>query len=119
MNKLHEHVKQWVEERSEDYDDGPKGILKDLFYGGCQSGIVGHLIYYTDTCEFYEYHRAEISELLAETIDSTGLAVHELFGDKWEKEDPLANDTHNQNLLAWFGFEETARVVASEMRIEI
>lgn len=25
------------------------------------------------------------------------------------KEDPLAQDDFNQNLLAWFGFEETLR----------
>lgn len=31
----------------------------------------------------------------------------ELFGDKWNKEDSLANDDYNQNLLAWFRFEET------------
>ena len=36
-------------------------------------------------------------------------APSELFGDKWDKEDPLAQDDYNQNLLAWFGFEETLR----------
>ena len=30
-------------------------------------------------------------------------------GNKWNKEDPLAQDDYNQNLLAWFGFEETLR----------
>lgn len=35
-----------------------------------------------------------------------------MFGDKWDEEDPLAQNTFNQNLLAWFGFEETLREVA-------
>ena len=36
-------------------------------------------------------------------MDSTGLyAPSELFGNKWDKEDPLAQDDYNQNLLAWF-----------------
>ena len=48
--------------------------------------------------------------LLYETMNGTGLyAPSELFGDKWDKEDPLAQDDYNQNLLAWFGFEETLR----------
>ena len=34
-------------------------------------------------------------------------APSDLFGNKWDKEDPLAQDTYNQSLLAWFGFEET------------
>ena len=43
-------------------------------------------------------------------MNGTGLyAPSELFGDKWDKEDPLAQTTCNQNLLAWFGFEETLR----------
>ena len=36
-----------------------------------------------------------------------------LFGEKWDKEDPLAQDDFNQNLLAWFGFEETLRNIAT------
>jgi len=42
-----------------------------------------------------------------------------LFGDKWDKSDPFADDTNNQNLLAWFGFEETARRLADKNGIEI
>ena len=43
-------------------------------------------------------------------MNGTGLySPTELFGDKWDKEDPLAQDDFNQNLLAWFGFEETLR----------
>jgi len=119
MNTLKDHVKDWATERAEDYDDGMKGVFKDLLYGGCQSGYVSHLVYYSDTAEFYRGHKAEIDRLLAEMIDSTGLPVHELFGDKWEADDPLANDTYNQNLLAWFGFEETAHQLACELGIEV
>ncbi len=43
-------------------------------------------------------------------MNGTGLyAPSDLFGEKWDKEDPLAQECHNQNLLAWFGFEETLR----------
>lgn len=33
--------------------------------------------------------------------------MEELFGDKFNKDDPLVTDYENKNLLAWFGFEET------------
>ena len=48
-------------------------------------------------------------------MDECGIyAPSELFGDKWDNEDPLAIDYYNQNLLAWFGFEETMRNLAKE-----
>jgi len=56
--------------------------------------------------------KEEINTLLYEIMESTGLySPTELFGDKWDKEDPLAIEDYNQNLLAWFGFEETLRKI--------
>ena len=76
------------------------------------SGIVSELIYYSDTIRFYKRYRDEINELLKGLMDSTGLySMKELFGKNWDDEDPLILETHNQNLLAWFGFEETLRNV--------
>ena len=43
----------------------------------------------------------------------------ELFGGKWDGEDIFAEETTNQNLLAWFGFEETARNLAGRNDIEV
>ena len=97
--RLERHVAGWLRET---------GAYNDLMRGGCQSGIVGHLIYHADTCRFFLRHKAEINALLAKLLDGTGCAIPELFRD-WDKEDPLAMETHNRNLLAWFGFEETAR----------
>lgn len=90
-------------------------IFKDVLYHGCQSGTVGFLIYYSDTVRFYKQYRQEIDDLLYEEMDGTGLySPTELFGDKWDKEDPLGRDDYNQNLLAWFGFEETLRKLGYE-----
>ena len=108
-NPLTKHVCNYVIDRWSNYDD-KKGIFTDILHYGCQSGIVGELIYYTDTVRFYKQYRQEINALLYELMDSTGLyAPSELFGDRWDQEDPLAQDDFNQNLLAWFGFEETLR----------
>jgi hypothetical protein len=117
--RLERHVQAWLNDKGRDYDNGWQGALKDLNYGGCQSGIVSHLIYYRDTVKFFQTHRREISELLAEMVESTGQQPAELFGDKWEKSDPLGQEDFNRNLLAWFGFEETARKLADRAGVEI
>ena len=113
--KLERVVRVWLNNHGRDYDNGWRGAYKDLEYGGCASGLVGKLIYYTDTLRFYRRHREEINALLRDALSNIGdTAMGSVFGDKWDAEDPLAADTQNQNLLAWFGFEETARRVAQE-----
>ena len=117
--RLERHVLRWINEQADNYDDGAKGILDDLMRGGCQSGFVSHLIYYTDTVKFFHKHRQEISSLLKEAIESTGCQPADLFGEKWDREDPLAQEDLNRNLLAWFAFEETARNLAEKAGIEL
>ena len=111
-SRLVKHICDYVIDRWSDYND-KKGIFTDVLHYGCQSGIVGELIYYSDTVAFYKQYREEINDLLYEIMNETGLySPTELFGAKWDKEDPLAQDICNQNLLAWFGFEETLRKIA-------
>ena len=106
---LEKRVCNYVISEWKNYDD-KKHIFTDVLYYGCQSGTVGFLIYYSDTVRFYKQYRQEIDDLLYETMESTGLySPSKLFGDKWDKEDPLGRNDYNQNLLAWFGFEETLR----------
>jgi len=99
---------------AKDYSD-VKEALEELAQNGCQSGMVGGLIYYHDTIKFFKANREEIESLLTEQVEDTGLSIPELFGDKWDASDPFARDTNNQSLLAWFGFEETANRLLSEM----
>ena len=108
---LTRRVCNYVIGRWGDYSD-KSGIFTDVLHYGCQSGIVGELIYYSDTVRFYKQYRQEINELLYRLMEEMGsYAPYDLFGDKWDKEDPLAQDDYNQNLLAWFGFEETLRAI--------
>ena len=109
---LTKRVCNYVIGRWSDYND-KKYIFTDVLHNGCCSGVVSELIYYYDTVRFYKQYRQEINEMLYNIMNETGLyAPSELFGDKWDKEDPLAQDDFNQNLLAWFGFEETLRNIA-------
>jgi len=102
MRTIENIVKADAEEYGQDY-------LQNVCTHGCVSGMVGNLIYYYDTLKFYSDHKEEINELLTELVKGTGLNIFELFGDKLEVEDPLFLKTQNQNLLAWFGYEEVAR----------
>lgn len=85
----------------ENYDD-PKGFFKDLFYGGCASGIVGMFIYNSDCKDFYVEH-----------IDSM-----EDFKDDLEEElgEPIRNkDQRHYTFMCWLCYEELARKVAGEL----
>lgn len=116
MNNLKNAAQNWLDDF---HPTEREGALEDLLAHGCESGMVEELIYYTDTCVFYEKHKAEINALLAELLDNTGYtSPANLFGDKWDSTDPLALDSQNQNLLAWFGFEEAARKIATSISEE-
>ena len=113
-NKLFRRVCSWVTEHWSEYSD-KTNIFKDVLYHGCVSGIVRELVWYSDTVRFYKKYNDEINELLKDLMDGTGLySMKELFGKNWDDEDPLIIETHNQNLLAGFGFEETLRNVGRE-----
>lgn len=88
-------------------------FMSDLMSGGCQSGMISELVYYEDTLNFYNKHKSLINTLLNETMKEYGVSSpSEVFGDKWDDEDPLCQETTNQNLLAWFAFESTAYSLA-------
>ncbi len=117
-NKLEAYVANDILECGD--DNSIKNYLNDILNYGCQSGTVCGLIYYSDTNEFYLKYQEEISALLADQLESCGFAgAAELFGDKWRKEDPLAIDVFNRNLLAWFSFEETCYRIANKLGLEI
>ena len=111
---LFKRVCNYVISEWSNYDD-KTNIFKDVLYHGCQSGMVGFLIYYSDTVRFYKQYREEIVNLLYEEMEGCGFdSPTDLFGNKWDKEDPLGRDCYNQNLLAWFCFEETLRKLGYE-----
>ena len=105
--------------KAKGYDDGAKGVFNDLMQGGCQSGYVTHLIYYRNAVRFYKRHQWEIDVMLRDLLDDCGGSPAELFKRAgWDDADPLAREDQNQNILAWFGFEETARKLYETARIQ-
>lgn len=77
----------------------PLAKLNDLFYGGCVSGIVCHLIYYTDTTAYYDEHRQHI-ELIFQLKDVK----------------PEDVELH-KNEYAWKAFEKQAQAVDHNIRV--
>jgi hypothetical protein len=86
-----------------DYGDDIGTFFADLLNHGCQSGMIGSLIYYNDTRAFYDKHYEEIEELRYELEDA--------FGEYLKPQGDL------KNWYAWMAFEETARTVADELEI--
>ena len=105
---LQEHVDEIIESNTGNYRTR-RSFLEDLSACGCISGMVPELVYCGDTEEFYAQHKSEIDDLLADSLSEFGCdSPAQLFGDNWDTSDPLANESNNQNLLAWFAFEKIA-----------
>tara|TARA_Y100000389_G_scaffold202866_1_gene249527 strand:- start:2778 stop:3164 length:387 start_codon:yes stop_codon:yes gene_type:complete len=103
-----ESLKREVIEEALEYDSNEeiKCFFSDLFQHGCVSGMVGKLVWYSDTHTFYDKHYDEIEDLRVECLESVGEALN--VGDRdWK------------NTLAWFGFEETAYQLANELGLEV
>ena len=115
MKTLKDYVKNWIKDQ-ELIEQEVSDLLNDVLEHGCQSGIVSELIYYSDTLPFFEKYKEEINELLTNTMSELGSdSPVDVFGDKWDKDDNLALETNNRNLLAWFAFEETVREMSYEL----
>ena len=126
-NTIEKEVKNWLAVKVED-DYTEKQVLEDLQHGGCISGMVGELIYYHDTCRFYNKHRQSIFALVEDFCQNTGESLKEflqhannfpLSKEEIERESFVTGmaglirknkDLSDQikNWFAWFGFEETA-----------
>ena len=117
-NKLTKSVITDLLSYSNDSDD-IKSHASDVLKYGCQSGTVGMLIYYTDTTAFFKKYKKEIMTMLKELLNDCGYkSPSELFGDKFDNDDYFMEDTQNQNLMAWFGYEETVRYILDSLQVE-
>jgi len=114
---LEKAVAEWLCDRADDYDGDPCGPLRDLFQGGCMSGMVSHLVYYCDTVPFYEQHKADIWALGIEQAEDFGNKnVFEFFaGLNVGNLGDLGDYNQVANGLAWYGFEEAARRIENAL----
>jgi len=95
-----------------------ENILSDLFCSGCISGMINKLVWFNQTEAWFEKYKETINTMIANNIFETKLTISDMFKE-FDAEDPLCLEQNNQNLLAWFSFEETARELADINKIEI
>jgi len=103
-------IKEWLNEYlDENEEDGysRKNILKDITEHGCQSGIIGELIYYKDTVEFYDEYEDEIWERINISADNQGVDAHTFIGQLNGAKD-VVSGVQYKNLLTWFSVEDVA-----------
>lgn len=100
MSKLLNEVKEILEDMIED-NYNMESVINDLNQGGCQSGFISELIYYTDTEAFYKRHEDEIEDLLNEM----GFEPNSVCNGEFS----LTQYTNN---AAWIAFEITAQQVS-------
>lgn len=118
-NKLEKAVITDLLSYSNDSED-IQSHIEDILQYGCQSGTVGMLIYYSDTMSFFKKYKKEIMSLLKDILQDTGFkSPSELFGTKFDEDDYFIEDTQNQNLMAWFGYEETVRLIGYKLELDI
>lgn len=110
LNRLEKAVVEDINSQDE-----PETYLKDVLQGGCISGTVSCLIYYTDTLAWFKKYRKEIEDLVTQYENDFGQPIDTLNG--WDKEDRWARDTTNQNILAWFSYESICSDIANELEL--
>jgi hypothetical protein len=100
-NSLTSYVADHILQRNAGDRAGIKSFFKDISYGGCISGMIPELIYYSDTRTFYDQFYHEIEEI-REKLESDLGGPLQITGDL-------------KNFYAWLGFEETARKIADQL----
>ena len=84
-------------------------VINEVLEHGCISGTVGSLVYYYQTEAFFMRHKEAINDLAHELSE-------EIYGNPFEIYHNL-NGGCSKNNMAWFGFEEMTRIIASELEI--
>lgn len=98
--RLEKHVRCWINNQvTQEYEW--KTVVGDVFYGGCESGIVTHLIYNSDCLKFAQKYLEEICELIAD------------YEENYESL-PFKKGNFTAVNLAWIGFELTVTKIALE-----
>jgi len=109
---LERSVATWLRTAARGYDGSISAVMKDLAYGGCESGMVGHLVYYSHGAEYFMRHRKDIAAVIASMVAGYGFKPSEKDG--WDSSDPFAFEPANRTYLARRAFEETARILCEQ-----
>lgn len=110
MKNLKNEVMETLKDMAEMNNCTLEKTIIEVLDNGCSTGIVPSMIYYTDTYKFFDTYKDEINEMAQE------LSV-DIYGDKYSIYKNM-NMECNKNTMAWFGFEEMTRQIATDLEIE-
>ena len=101
-------IKEWIINNLEE------GQIADVVLEGCVTGIVSELIYYADSCAFYEKYEGEIWDRLDQMSCDMGEAsiLHLIASFNGAKE--VGSDLQFKNLLAWWACEDVCREIIAD-----
>ena len=117
--ELEKAVQNWLNDKASDYDDNLMGVLNDLLQHGCISGMVGSLVYYRDTNDFYDRHQEDIDQLVYDMAEEMGYKNIYEFIASLNGAENVGGEEQHKNLLTWFAFEETARNLGVKAGLDI
>ncbi len=106
-NRVIETILNQIDSQETCTDKDLKTWFEDLERGGCESGFIGSLCYYSDTHKFYDDFYEGIEDLIHEWEQETG-----------ERVNTKKSGDDRKNYLAWFAFESVAADLAREIGIE-
>jgi len=100
-------IRAFVAQEALDHDeDNPFIMFENLMQGGCVSGTIGSLIYYSDTYAFFDRHYNEIKTIREEIEDNL--------------REPVTIKGDMKNFFAWLAFEEVAfRIANDDLGLEL
>ena len=102
-------IKEWIINNLE------KGQVAEVVLHGCSGGVVSELIYYADSCAFYEKYKEEIWQRLydsAQDCDEHQNCLH--YTSTFNGGCDVASDEQFRNLLAWWACEDVCREIIAE-----
>jgi hypothetical protein len=94
--------KQWLKDT---YD---REELQGIAEQGCESGVAGGMIYYSETCALYDKHAEELHEVLGNYLDDMGEELPSYISKH------IGHLTGFKNAMVWFVAEYYANDLLCE-----
>ena len=95
-----------------DNEKETEGFINNVAMNGCVNGAVSELIYYDDTCKFYEDNKDLIWEIVSDYAEETGQNIFQM-GDNF-----IGNCERSrtfENNITWFAVDITAERLSHEL----
>jgi len=105
-------IKDWI------LNNLDEGQVAEVVLHGCSGGVVSELIYYADSCAFYEKYKEEIWQRLWDSWSDFGGDSVLHFIATFNGADDVGSDDQFRNLLAWWACEDVCREVIAEKEDE-